>query len=188
MMAALRTSETSFITIATRRNIPKDGILHSHRRENLHDIFHRLCNTLQTNRPEKVLHLLPFRVHRELEIPRNRLTNALCLWSLSDHWLRILLGFLTRSSMTCSAEVGSSGQFELMKELKHELNSVQRCLNTLVVACFAWDCRIYHKPDRAALRSAPHLMFRSGPVPEKFPEDGSSHVCVSCRGTTSQQI
>jgi hypothetical protein len=35
MMEAIRYSETSVLTTATRRNIPKDGILHSHSRENL---------------------------------------------------------------------------------------------------------------------------------------------------------
>jgi hypothetical protein len=34
MMEALSSSETSILTRATQRNIPKDGILHSYRREN----------------------------------------------------------------------------------------------------------------------------------------------------------
>jgi hypothetical protein len=33
MMGALRSSETSVLTTATWRNIPEDGIFHSHRRE-----------------------------------------------------------------------------------------------------------------------------------------------------------
>jgi hypothetical protein len=35
MIEAIRSSEMSAITKATRRHIPDDGILHSHRRENL---------------------------------------------------------------------------------------------------------------------------------------------------------
>jgi hypothetical protein len=34
-METLSSAETSVLTTATRRNIQEDGILHSHRRENL---------------------------------------------------------------------------------------------------------------------------------------------------------
>jgi hypothetical protein len=40
MMEDVRSSETSVLTRATGYNIPKDGILHGHHRENLNLTYH----------------------------------------------------------------------------------------------------------------------------------------------------
>jgi hypothetical protein len=46
MMEALSSSETSVLTIGTPRNIPEDGLLHSHIRENLQSYRTLMCPSL----------------------------------------------------------------------------------------------------------------------------------------------
>jgi hypothetical protein len=57
IMDALRSSGTSVLTRATRRNIPEDGIFHSHRRE---DLKSYMLNHLLTLRFAKIVHFVIF--------------------------------------------------------------------------------------------------------------------------------
>jgi hypothetical protein len=45
MTEATFSTETSVHSRATRRNIPENSILHSHRRENLKSYIHKICIT-----------------------------------------------------------------------------------------------------------------------------------------------
>jgi hypothetical protein len=71
MMAVIRPSETSVLTRSTRRHIPDDGILHSHRRENLKSYIRSpsFCKCfhpqLQTFLPDVLETFLPFKVTTE---------------------------------------------------------------------------------------------------------------------------
>jgi hypothetical protein len=68
MKEALSFSETSVLTRATQGSIPEDGILHSHRRDNLKSYLVKDVGT-QVCSPDSTvsLHYMPVPLHTELQ-------------------------------------------------------------------------------------------------------------------------
>jgi hypothetical protein len=82
MKEVLRSSETSVLTRATRRNIPEDAILHSHRRETPKSLF----NFLATN---------PFLTKNFPEIWIRELNSVALLNSVIHHFVNLELDSVT---------------------------------------------------------------------------------------------
>jgi hypothetical protein len=78
MMEALRFSETSVLARATRRNVPEDGIFHSHRRENLNSyiVRSRLDSALYLKGTEEPLFIAS--VNRKLRSVCTNLGHTVC--------------------------------------------------------------------------------------------------------------
>jgi hypothetical protein len=80
MLEAIRSSETSVHTRATRRNIPEDGILHSRRRDNLKSYIALNGWTLKRRR-----NVFPVRYEFGSYIPEDGILHSHFLENLKSH-------------------------------------------------------------------------------------------------------
>jgi hypothetical protein len=80
IMEALRFPETSVLTRTTRRNIPEDNILHSHRRENLKSYIALTGWTLQRKR-----NVSPVKYGLGFYIPEDDVLHSHCRENLKSY-------------------------------------------------------------------------------------------------------
>jgi hypothetical protein len=80
MIEALRSSETSVLTRATRRNIPEDDILHSHCRENLKSYIALTGWTLKRRR-----NMSPVKYELGSYIPEDDIPHSHCRENLKSY-------------------------------------------------------------------------------------------------------
>jgi hypothetical protein len=83
-MEKIRSFETPVVTGATRHNVPEDGILHSHRRENLKSYIPLTCWALQRRRNES-----PMRYELGFYIPEDGTLHSHHLESFKSYILHL---------------------------------------------------------------------------------------------------
>jgi hypothetical protein len=93
MMEALSSSEMSVLTRATRRNIPEDGILHSHRRQNLKSYIALTDWTLYQRR-----NVSPVKYELGFYIPEDDILHSHCRENLKSYTAE--LSFILRIKMS----------------------------------------------------------------------------------------